>query len=146
VAARVAFPVKQALYIVVVMFGQVLSVASVVAHLYVNGVSHRDFGTKVISVKTLLKQLQTVLEDRDKTVREEAKLLAVEIYRWIGPALKPQLSSLKPVQVLLSSCHYFSSCVCLSSSFSCFDYVVVFSTMFVLSDNALSCFSITFAF
>jgi len=52
-------------------------------------------------VKPLLKQLQTLLEDRDKTVRDETKLLVVEIYRWIGPALKPQLSSLKPVQVLL---------------------------------------------
>ena len=59
----------------------------------------RDFGTKVISVKPLLKQLQTLLEDRDKTVREETKLLVVEIYRWIGPALKPQLTSLKPVQL-----------------------------------------------
>ena len=51
-------------------------------------------------MKPLLKQLQTLLEDRDKTVREETKLLVVEIYRWIGPALKPQLTSLKPVQVL----------------------------------------------
>jgi len=59
----------------------------------------RDFGTKVISVKPLLKQLQPLLEDRDKTVRDETKLLVVEIYRWIGPALKPQLTSLKPVQV-----------------------------------------------
>jgi len=55
----------------------------------------------VISVKPLLKQLQVLLEDRDKTVREETKLLVVEIYRWIGAALKPQLSSLKPIQVSL---------------------------------------------
>ena len=60
-----------------------------------------DFGVKVISVKPLLKQLQVLLEDRDKTVREETKLLVVEIYRWIGAALKPQLSSLKPIQVSL---------------------------------------------
>jgi len=59
----------------------------------------RDFGTKIVSVKPILKQLQTLLEDRDKTVRDETKLLAVEIYRWIGPALKPQLTNLKPVQV-----------------------------------------------
>jgi len=65
-------------------------------------VSCRDFGTKVISVKPLLKQLQTLMEDRDKTVREETKLLVVEIYRWIGPALQPQLTNLKPVQVLCS--------------------------------------------
>jgi len=61
--------------------------------------SSRDFGTKVISVKPLLKQLQPLLEDRDKTVRDETKLLVVEIYRWIGPALRPQLASLKAIQV-----------------------------------------------
>jgi len=61
--------------------------------------SSRDFGTKVISVKPLLKQLQPLLEDRDKTVRDETKLLVVEIYRWIGPALRPQLASLKALQV-----------------------------------------------
>jgi len=60
-------------------------------------------------VKPLVKQLQTLLEDRDKIVRDETKLLVVEIYRWIGAALKPQLTSLKPVQVLCSSSHYFSS-------------------------------------
>lgn len=52
-------------------------------------------------MKPLLKQLQTLLEDRDKTVRDETKQLVVEIYRWIGPALQPQISSLKPVQVLV---------------------------------------------
>ena len=61
--------------------------------------SSRDFGTKVISVKPLLKQLQPLLEDRDKTVRDETKLLVVEIYRWIGAALRPQLASLKAIQV-----------------------------------------------
>jgi cytoskeleton-associated protein 5 len=60
---------------------------------------YRDFGTKIVSIKPILKQLQTLLEDRDKTVRDETKLLVVEIYRWIGPALKPQLTNLKPVQV-----------------------------------------------
>src|SRR6218665_958361 len=61
----------------------------------------RDFGTKIISIKPILKQLQALLEDRDKTVRDETKQLAVEIYRWIGPALKPQLTNLKPLQVRL---------------------------------------------
>ena len=60
---------------------------------------HRDFGSKVITLKPIVKQLQRLLEDRDKTVREEGKLLVVEIYHWIGVALRPQLSSLKPVQV-----------------------------------------------
>jgi len=80
------------------MFEQLCIVVDLVGHF----VSCRDFGTKVISVKPLLKQLQTLMEDRDKTVREETKLLVVEIYRWIGPALQPQLTNLKPVQVLCS--------------------------------------------
>lgn len=48
-----------------------------------------------------MKQMHTILEDRDKNVREEGKKLMVELYRWIGQALKPQMSSLKPVQVSL---------------------------------------------
>lgn len=60
-------------------------------------------------MKPLVKQLQTLLEDRDRTVREETKLLVVEIYRWIGAALKPQLTNLKPVQVTMFI-YYFSKC------------------------------------
>lgn len=37
------------------------------------------------------------MDDRDKIVREETKMLVIEIYRWIGPALKSQMGSLKPV-------------------------------------------------
>lgn len=40
-----------------------------------------------------------LLEDRDKGVREEGKIMVIEIYRWIGDALKSQLAALKPVQV-----------------------------------------------
>jgi cytoskeleton-associated protein 5 len=40
-----------------------------------------------------------LLEDRDKNVREETKSLAVEIYRWIKDAIKPQLTGLKAVQL-----------------------------------------------
>lgn len=58
-----------------------------------------DFGPKVITLKPVVKKLPTLLEDRDKSVRDEAKTLTVEVYRWIGAALKPQLASLKPVQV-----------------------------------------------
>ena len=50
-----------------------------------------------------MKTLPKLLEDRDKTVREETKMLVVEVYRWIGAALKPQLANLKPVQVYRSS-------------------------------------------
>lgn len=58
-----------------------------------------DFGSKIVSIKTILKPSLALLEDRDKSVRDETKRLLVEIYRWIGAALKPQLANLKPVQV-----------------------------------------------
>ncbi|KAG8223736.1 hypothetical protein J437_LFUL003642 [Ladona fulva] len=58
-----------------------------------------EFGSKVVTVKPLVKKIPVLLEDRDKGVREEGKALVIEIYRWIGDALKPQLSSLKPIQV-----------------------------------------------
>jgi hypothetical protein len=60
----------------------------------------REFGPKVINIKLVLKQVPVLLEDRDKNVREEGKKLVVELYRWIGQALKPQLSALKPIQVI----------------------------------------------
>jgi len=53
-----------------------------------------------LNVKPLLKKLQSILEDRDKSVRDEAKLLVIEIYSWIGPTpVKANLSNLKPLQV-----------------------------------------------
>lgn len=48
----------------------------------------------------MVKFLPKLLEDRDKNVREEAKLLVVEMYRWVGAAIKPKLVDFKPVQVL----------------------------------------------
>lgn len=54
----------------------------------------KEFGSKIISLKPVVKKLATLLSDRDKTVRDEGKRLAVEIYRWIGPALKPQISTM----------------------------------------------------
>ncbi|KAJ8298919.1 hypothetical protein KUTeg_022979 [Tegillarca granosa] len=59
----------------------------------------RDFGTKIISIKPILKTLPKLLEDRDKNVREETKQLIIEVYRWIGPALKPQMTHFNPIQV-----------------------------------------------
>ncbi|KAK0183474.1 hypothetical protein PV327_001512 [Microctonus hyperodae] len=59
----------------------------------------KEFGSKVINIKPLLKKLPAFLEDRDKTVREEGKAMAIEIYRWIGAPLKQQLNTLKPVQL-----------------------------------------------
>lgn len=55
------------------------------------------FGSQVIAIKPLVKVLPKLLEDRDKSVREGSKLLCVEIYRWVGEAIKPQLQSLKPL-------------------------------------------------
>lgn len=60
---------------------------------------NREFGPKVMNPKPLIKQMHTLLEDRDKNVREESKKMVIEMYRWIRQALKPQMSSLKPVQV-----------------------------------------------
>ena len=42
---------------------------------------YREFGPKVINVKPLMKKIPALLEDRDKTVRDETKALVVEIYR-----------------------------------------------------------------
>ena len=49
----------------------------------------REFGTKVMDVKKLMKTLPAQLEHEDKNVREAAKVLAV--YCCIGPALKTGL-------------------------------------------------------
>ncbi|XP_053968988.1 protein mini spindles isoform X4 [Anastrepha ludens] len=57
----------------------------------------RDFGNKVVGVKPLIKKLAPLMSDRDKTVRDEGKQLAIEIYRWIGAAMKPQITSLPQV-------------------------------------------------
>ncbi|XP_050054425.1 protein mini spindles-like isoform X3 [Aphis gossypii] len=60
----------------------------------------KQYGSKVINIKPLLKKLQLILEDRDKSVRDEAKLLTIEIYSWIGPTpVKACLSNLKPLQI-----------------------------------------------
>ncbi|XP_034182971.1 msps cytoskeleton-associated protein 5 isoform X1 [Osmia lignaria lignaria] len=59
----------------------------------------RQFGPKVINIKPLIKKIPGFLEDRDKIVRDEGKVMVVEIYRWIGTPLKQQLNTLKPVQL-----------------------------------------------
>ncbi|KAL4225289.1 Cytoskeleton associated protein 5 [Mactra antiquata] len=58
-----------------------------------------NFGNKVIQIKPMVKFLPKLLEDRDKNVREETKQLVIEIYRWVGAAIKPKLVDFKPVQV-----------------------------------------------
>lgn len=59
----------------------------------------RLFGAKVIKVSPLLKATMPLLDHRDKTVREEGKLLIIESYRWVGDIMKQQLTGLKPVQL-----------------------------------------------
>lgn len=41
----------------------------------------KEFGTKVVQIKPLVKQIPILLTDRDKTVRSEGKMLTIEIYR-----------------------------------------------------------------
>ncbi|VDM16133.1 unnamed protein product [Hydatigera taeniaeformis] len=57
------------------------------------------FGSKIISIKLILKDALRLLEDRDPNIRNESKELVVEMYRWAGAPIKTQLSSLKPVQL-----------------------------------------------
>ncbi|XP_058466115.1 protein mini spindles isoform X2 [Malaya genurostris] len=57
----------------------------------------REFGSKVISIKPIVKKLPALLSDRDKSVRDESKSLSIEIYRWIGAAFKSQIASLPAV-------------------------------------------------
>ena len=59
-----------------------------------------EFGSKVLPIKPFLPKVIPLLEDRDKTVRDEAKLLLVEIYKWIGKqTLMPMIQNVKPIQV-----------------------------------------------
>ncbi|CAF0735545.1 unnamed protein product [Brachionus calyciflorus] len=54
-----------------------------------------EFSSKTLPIKPVVKFVPKLLEDRDKTVRDETKLLAIEMYRWVGPAIMPQLQGIK---------------------------------------------------
>ena len=59
-----------------------------------------EFGSKVLPIKPFLPKVVPLLEDRDKSVRDEAKLLLVEVYKWIGKqTLMPMIQNVKPIQV-----------------------------------------------
>eukprot|EP00069_Balaena_mysticetus_P002600 bmy_04117T0 len=58
-----------------------------------------EFGSKIILLKPIIKVLPKLFESREKAVRDEAKLIAVEIYRWIRDALRPPLQSINSVQL-----------------------------------------------
>ncbi|KAF6102760.1 cytoskeleton associated protein 5 [Phyllostomus discolor] len=58
-----------------------------------------EFGSKIILLKPIIKVLPKLFESRDKAVRDEAKLIAVEIYRWIRDALRPPLQNINSLQL-----------------------------------------------
>lgn len=60
-----------------------------------------EFGSKIITLKPVVKVLPKQFESREKAVRDEAKMLAVEIYRWIRDALRAPLQNINSVQVIL---------------------------------------------
>lgn len=69
----------------------------------------RDFGSKILPIKPFIKQVIPLLEDRDKAVRDESKLLIVEIYKWIGrQTLIPLIQNVQPIQVFLLCIDSFS--------------------------------------
>lgn len=72
---------------------------------------NRGFGSKVISIKLILKDALRLLEDRDQNVRNESKELIAEMYRWAGDPIKTQLSNLKPVQLTELEAE-FAKCSC----------------------------------
>ena len=56
-----------------------------------------QFSSKTLPIKPIVKFIPKLLEDRDKNVRDEAKLMAIEMYRWVGQAIMSQFQGLKPV-------------------------------------------------
>nr|XP_039262114.1 cytoskeleton-associated protein 5-like [Styela clava] len=57
------------------------------------------FGSKVMQVKPILKEIPGLADHRDKNVREAVKALAVEIYKWVGSAIKASLQNINPVML-----------------------------------------------
>lgn len=51
-------------------------------------VALREFGSKVINLKPLIKKITVLFSDRDKAVRDEARLLVIEMFKWIGAGLR----------------------------------------------------------
>ncbi|KAJ1308957.1 hypothetical protein OPQ81_004640 [Rhizoctonia solani] len=57
------------------------------------------YGPKVIPPKMILKNLPKIFGHTDKNVRAEGTGLTQALYTYLGPALQPFLSELKPVQI-----------------------------------------------
>uniref|UniRef100_A0A673Z5G9 Cytoskeleton associated protein 5 n=1 Tax=Salmo trutta TaxID=8032 RepID=A0A673Z5G9_SALTR len=58
-----------------------------------------EFGSKTVTLKPIVKVLPKLFESRERAVRHEAKLLAVEVYRWIRDSLRPPLQNINSVQL-----------------------------------------------
>ncbi|XP_053741131.1 cytoskeleton-associated protein 5 isoform X3 [Synchiropus splendidus] len=58
-----------------------------------------EFGSKIVTLKPVVKVLSKQFESREKAVRDEAKLLAIEIYKWIRDALRAPLQNINSVQL-----------------------------------------------
>ena len=58
-----------------------------------------QFGAKEIPVKPIMKELLNFFSHSDGKVREQATELTVQLYRWLGPAVKTQIESLRGAQV-----------------------------------------------
>ncbi|QRW01882.1 CLASP amino-terminal protein [Ceratobasidium sp. AG-Ba] len=57
------------------------------------------YGPKVVPPKAILKNLPKIFGHSDKNVRAEGTALTQSLYTYLGPALQPFLSELKPVQI-----------------------------------------------
>jgi cytoskeleton-associated protein 5 len=60
---------------------------------------YRLYGTRTVNPKIGLKQLPKLFAHSDKTVRAEATAFAVVLYSWLGDAIRPSLTDLKPLQL-----------------------------------------------
>ncbi|KAI8882635.1 ARM repeat-containing protein [Backusella circina FSU 941] len=59
----------------------------------------KQFGTKKVGPKPIIKILPKLFGHTDKNVRAETSALTIELYRWIGQAIMNSLADLKPVQI-----------------------------------------------
>ncbi|CAI2189255.1 12155_t:CDS:10, partial [Funneliformis geosporum] len=59
----------------------------------------RLYGAKTVNVKPILKNIPKIFAHADKNVRSEGTQLVIELYKWLGKAIYPHLSELKPVQI-----------------------------------------------
>ena len=60
---------------------------------------YRNFGVPTVDPKVGLKHTATLFGHADKNVRNETSALTIELFRWLGEAIMPSLSELKPVQL-----------------------------------------------